>query len=95
MTITKKDYIIKQYLDFQNEIKKILPINIFPSLEDVDITDIILYFQMTFLYCDNYDPIVRELLSSYHIQYTPEQYNIIYPIIARFIDKFKLFITTN
>lgn len=95
MTITKKDYIINEYLDFQKEITQIIPVNIFPSLEDVDITDIILYFQMTFMYVEHYDTIVRELLASYHIKYTAEQYNIIYPIIAKFIDKFKLFITTN
>ncbi len=46
--ITRKEYLEKQYFLFSNELKDIIGENIFPSLEDVDIVDVLTFFQMTF-----------------------------------------------
>jgi hypothetical protein len=41
---TKKQILIKKYIEYQNEVKQIINCNILPSLEDFDILDILLYF---------------------------------------------------
>ena len=45
---TKKEVLINNYIDYQNEVKKIINCNILPSLEDFDILDILLYFNLYF-----------------------------------------------
>ena len=37
MSYTRKEIIINKYFEFQNNIKQIVDINIFPTLEDVDV----------------------------------------------------------
>ena len=45
---TKKEVLIKKYMDYQNQVKQIIDCNILPSLEDFDILDILLYFNLYF-----------------------------------------------
>ena len=45
---TKKEDLIKKYMDYQNLVNKIIDCNILPSLEDFDILDILLYFNLYF-----------------------------------------------
>ena len=44
----KKEVLIKKYIEYQDQIKKIINCNILPSLEDYDILDILLYFNLYF-----------------------------------------------
>jgi hypothetical protein len=50
-------------LEFQNNIKEIVDVDIFPSLEDIDIVDLLLFFNMSFGYTDNYTDIINDLIS--------------------------------
>ncbi len=45
---TKKEVLIKKYIEYQNEVKKIIDCSILPSLDDFDILDILLYFNLYF-----------------------------------------------
>ena len=45
---TKKEVLIKKYIEYQDQVKKIINCNILPSLEDYDILDILLYFNLYF-----------------------------------------------
>ena len=89
-SLTRKEYLEKQYFLFSNELKNIIGENIFPSLEDVDIIDVLTYFQMTFGNTTNYEEIVKSVIK-YHVNISEEQLIQVYPIIQKYIDELKLF----
>ena len=56
---TRKEIIIKHYLEFQKQLHdKKFDCSIFPSLEDVDIVDLLVLFNYTF---NNSTPIAQSL----------------------------------
>lgn len=90
MSYTRKEIIITKYLEFQNNIKEIVDVDIFPSLEDIDIVDLLLFFNMTFSYTDNYADIINDLILFKKIKIQPEDLLKVMPVIIQFIDEFKL-----
>ena len=92
--ITRKEYLEKQYFLFSNELKEIIGENIFPSLEDVDIVDVLTYFQMTFGNTTEYEEIVKSVIK-YHVNISDEQFLKIYPLIEKYINELKNFLKTN
>jgi len=93
-SITRKEYLEKQYFLFENELKEIIGENIFPSLEDVDIVDILTFFQLTFGNTTEYEEIVKSVIK-YHVNITDEQFIKIYPLIEKYINELKIFLKTN
>ena len=45
---TKKDIIIKKFLEYESDIKTIVNTSILPSLEDIDVLDLLLYINLNF-----------------------------------------------
>jgi hypothetical protein len=93
-SITRKEYLEKQYFLFSNELKDIIGENIFPSLEDVDIVDILTFFQITFGNTTEYEEIVKSVIK-YHVNITDEQFLKMFPIIEKYINELKIFLKTN
>ena len=93
-SITRKEYLEKQYFLFSNELKDIIGENIFPSLEDVDIVDILTFFQITFGNTTEYEEIVKSVIK-YHVNITDEQFLKMFPIIEKYINELKNFLKTN
>jgi hypothetical protein len=91
---TKKQYLEKKYIEFSEIISKKLGINIFPSLEDVCMVDIIFYFNFTFHNVMEYRDILR-ILISHHIDISEELFQEIYPITVEYIEDLKNFLQTN
>jgi hypothetical protein len=91
---TRKEYLEKQYILFSNELKDIIGENIFPLLEDVDIIDILTYFQITFGSTTEYEEIVKSVIK-YHVNITDDQFLQIYPIIKKYINELKNFLKKN
>ena len=91
---TRREYLEKQYKLFTNELKDIIGEDIFPSLEDVDIIDVLTYFQMTFGNTTDYQEIVKSVIK-YHINITDEIFLKIYPIIKKYINDLKIFLKEN
>ena len=91
---TRKEYLEKQYSLFTNELKDIIGENIFPSLEDVDIIDILSFFQITFGNTIEYEEIVKSIMK-YHVNITEDQFIKIFPIIEKYINELKIFLKTN
>ena len=87
---TRKEIIINKYLEFQNNINNIVPINIFPSLEEVDVVDLLLFFNFTFGYVNEYENIINELISFNNVKIKPDELQKVMPVIIQFIDEFKL-----
>jgi hypothetical protein len=77
-------------LEFQNNIKQIVDINIFPTLEDVDVVDLLLFFNMTFGYTTEYETIINDLILFNGVKILSEDLLKVMPIITQFIDEFKL-----
>ena len=45
---TKKEIIIKKFLQYESDIKTIVNTSIIPSLEDIDVLDLLLYINLYF-----------------------------------------------
>jgi len=90
MSYTRKEIIINKYLEFQNNIKQIVDVDIFPTLEEVDVVDLLLFFNMTFGYTDKYESIINDLILFNGVKIQPEELSNVMPIITQFIDEFKL-----
>jgi hypothetical protein len=95
MVLTKKEHLTKEYLKFIQEIKSVVDCDIFPSLDEVDITDILLFFNITFVGLDDYSDIIKNLMHMNHYDITDEQFNIVIPIITKYINDLKLFLKTQ
>ena len=87
---TRKEIIINKYLEFQNNINNIVPINIFPSLEEIDVVDLLLFFNFTFGYVNEYENIITELITFNNVKIQPDELQRVVPVIIKFIDEFKL-----
>ena len=87
---TRKEIIINKYLEFQNNINNIVPIDIFPSLEEVDVVDLLLFFNFTFGYVNDYENIITELISFNNVKIQPDELQKVMPVIIQFIHEFKL-----
>jgi hypothetical protein len=95
MSLTKKEYLEKKYIEFSNDVGKILGTNLFPSLDELCMIDILLYFQYTFWNMDDYREIIQQLLSFHHPEFTPDQFEQIYPIVEKYINDLKDFLKVN
>ena len=87
---TRKEIIINKYLEFQQKLKDIVDIDIFPSLEELDIVDFLIYFNMTFSNTNDYESIINDLIYYKNIKVEPIILEKAIPIITQFIDEFKL-----
>jgi hypothetical protein len=95
MSLTKKEYLEKIYIQFSNDIGAILGNQLFPSLDELCMIDILLFFQYTFWGTEDYRDIVRNIISMHHQEIDDETFNIIYPIIEKYINDLKEFLRTN
>lgn len=87
---TRKMIITQKYLEFQSNVKEIIDIDIFPSLEDIDLVDLLIYFNLYFEHNINYYDTIKDLLFLKNIKLTDAQLNEILPLITKCINEFKL-----
>ena len=95
MSLTKKEYLEKKYIEFSNDIGKILNVNLFPSLDELCMIDILLFFQYTFWGTDDYRDIVRNIIAMHHQEIDDETFEKLYPIVEKYINDLKEFLRTN
>ena len=89
---TRKEILIKKYLEFQeNLINTGFNSKVFPSLEDIDIVDLLLMFNLCFAYCSDYEPTIKALASSYGVSITDEELQNGMPHINEYINWLKEF----
>ena len=89
MSITKKDYFKNQYLEFKTELNKVITTDFMPSIDSLDIYDIIYFFNYKFGDIKDYNPVIIELLISNNIQITEQQFHQLLPIFNIYINRFK------
>jgi hypothetical protein len=72
-----------------------MKINLFPSLDEVCMVDILMFFQYTFFCTNDYEEIVRNLIETHHQEIDDETFKKIYPIVEKYISDLKTFLKTN
>ena len=83
---TKKDIIIKKFLDYETEIKKIVNTSIIPSLEDIDVLDLLLYINLYFNNEQDKKKTIIYLIDMQGIDINQEQFNKAMPITLDLIE---------
>ena len=86
MSITRKEILIKKYIEFQNKlILAGVEQTLFPIIDDVDISDLVLLLEIKFTNSKDYKQTIKELMNFSSIQISDDELDKIYPIIEEFI----------
>ena len=90
--MNKKEVLIKKYIKMNHDLRELMDCSFLPTVENIDILDIVFYFKFTFSDIDEsqYRQAVIDLLYFQNIKYI--DVDKIYPIVHEFIIWFKNFI---
>ena len=84
---TKKEVLIKKYIDYQNQMKQIIDCNILPSLDDFDILDILLYFNLYFnIGQPDYKKVIEDIIEINKLNIDQNDLNKVMPITLDLIE---------
>jgi hypothetical protein len=89
----RKEILISKYAELISNISTVGFPQVFPSLEDIDIVDMLLLFNFYFASCkeEDYQGKIRELAQLQKVQITDEQFEKGTPIIINYINWLKIF----
>ena len=82
---TRKDKIIKKYLEIENEIKKITDKSILPNLDSFDIVDLILYIDYIISSSTDLRETAQTLIKQNRIELTEEEIEKLVPLVENFV----------
>ena len=87
---TRKDILIKMYIDFLNEINDEEITSLFPKLDEMDIEDVVIFLQ----YFDD-ETKIKDTINELLIFFGKEQYinkvDVVLPTIEKFIKSYNIF----
>jgi hypothetical protein len=87
---TRKDILIKMYIDFLNEINDEEITTLFPKLDEMDIEDVVIFLQ----YFDD-ETKIKDTINDLLIFFGKEQYinkvDVVLPTIEKFIKSYNIF----
>ena len=89
---TRKELIVAKYLLLETELKKYVTDDIFPSLDSIDVADMVYYITLIFLGVttdEQYRIKIRELLITNGIKISDINIGIIIPLIQSFVEWMK------
>ena len=89
---TRKELIVEKYLLLEAELKKYVTDDIFPSLDCIDVADLVYYITLIFLGVttdEQYRIKIRELLITNGIKISDTHIGIIIPLIQSFVEWMK------
>lgn len=89
----RKEILISKYAELISNISTVGFPQVFPSLEDIDIVDMLLLFNFYFASCEeaNYEEKIRELAQFQKKEITDDQFEKGTPIIINYINWLKIF----
>jgi hypothetical protein len=89
----RKEILISKYAELISNISSVGFPQVFPSLEDIDVVDMLLLFNFYFASCklEEYEAKIRELAQLQKVEITEEQFEKGNPIIINYINWLKLF----
>lgn len=85
---TRKDLIIVKYTELENELKKHVDSSLFPSLDDIDVADLVYFVTLTFMGITTplqFHSKVMELSKTNGVVVSDAVVCIIAPLIAEFV----------
>jgi|APCry1669189883_1035261.scaffolds.fasta_scaffold164043_1 hypothetical protein len=82
---TRKDKIIKKYLEIENEIRKITDKTILPNLDSFDIVDLILYIDYIISSSTDLRETAQTLIKQNKIELTEEEIEKLIPLVENFV----------
>ena len=87
MTQTRKEILINKYIEFQSQLEK-EGINciLFPSIQELDISNLVFMFEFKFSNSTNYKNTVLELMFYYSVKMNNDELDKMYPYIETFIN---------
>ncbi len=89
----RKEILISKYAELISNISSVGFPQVFPSLEDIDIVDMLLLFNFYFASCEeaNYEGKIRELSQFQKKEITDDKFEKGTPIIINYINWLKIF----
>ena len=82
---TRKDKIIKKYLEIENEIRTITDKTILPNLDSFDIVDLILYIDYIISSSTDLRETAQTLIKQNKIELTEEEIEKLVPLVENFV----------
>ena len=86
---TRAKIISSKYNELVNQLKQYIDTDIFPSLEDTDLSDIIFYFNLYFPPKSNYKENLINVLELGDIKLSDDDFNNVYNIVLDYINWFQ------
>lgn len=89
----RKEILISKYAELISNISSVGFPQVFPSLEDIDVVDMLLLFNYYFATCneEEYEGKIKELIQLQKLVITDEQFEKGTPIIINYINWLKTF----
>ena len=88
----RKEILIIKYLEFKQHLESIeFNTSLFPSLDDVDIVDLLFFFNLFFPESPDYEASVRSVATNFGYQISDEEYSRGMPYITEYIQWLKEF----
>ncbi len=82
---TRKDKIIKKYLEIENEIRTITDKTILPNLDSFDIVDLILYIDYIISSSTDLRETAQTLIKQNKIELTEDEIEKLIPLVENFV----------
>ena len=88
---TKKEIIIKRFLQYEHEIKQLIDASILPSLEDIDVCDLLIFINLYFNNDNDKETIIYNLISMQGLDINKEDITKAMPLTLQLIEWFLIF----
>ena len=88
---TKKEIIIKRFLKYEMDIKEIIDASILPSLEDIDVCDLLIYINLYFNNSNDKETTINNLISMQGLDINKEDIAKAMPLTLQLIEWFLIF----
>ena len=88
---TKKEIIIKKFLQYEHEIKQLIDASILPSLEDIDVCDLLIFINLYFNNDNDKETIIYNLISMQGLNINKEDIAKAMPLTLQLIEWFLIF----
>lgn len=89
---TRKQLIVQKYTALEKDLKKYIKEDIFPSLDSIDLADLVYFITILFMGISTdaqYVVKVKELMDTNNITVSDEVFVIIFPLIKDFVEWLK------
>ena len=87
---TRKLLIIEKYNELINKLKEYITVDIFPSLDDIDVADLVFFVSLNFAGSNNsYQEALKDLIDCHNIKLDDKIFLKVYDVVHPFILWFK------